>query len=397
MLHNLTKIKLFRVLLYLTYPISFIFLYPIALFKKKNKGNLFFFLDRYALGGAQRIHLDILQSIPDVYKEIYFTRRSLNDTFKIEFYATPNAYLKDIHFWCDNLIFRLFTVHYYSFYVNRHKHAHVFSSNSTFFYDMLPFIRKDIIKTELLHNFTYGKNGMEFFGLANCNLLNYRIVYDSLTLANIKKQYEEYGIDPALINRILYIEPGVKIADISGKSYQLPLKVLYAGRGSKQKRVHLLNEIAQKCIEQQINVEFHFAGNVIEELSAFVKERSVLHGQVSKSEDMYHIYLSCHVILMTSAYEGFPMLIKEGMANGCIPVVTALEGNKSHLQNESNSLLILEPENEGNIVPQGLQLIKKLVDNKDLLQSLSYNAHSYAKVHFNKESFIVQYHKLLHN
>lgn len=390
-MHNLFKIRVFRVLLCLSYPIALIFIYPFALFKKKNKGNLFFFLDRYTIGGAQRVHLDILEAVGKQHKQLYFTRLSPNHTLKKEFFSTPNSNTNDIHFWCDNLLFRLFSVHYYTFYINRHKTAHVFSSNSTFFYDMLFFLKKKIVKTELLHNFTYGKNGMEFFGLANYKYLDHRLLVDLATYKNIENQYKEYDVDERYMQRVQVIEPGVPVPNDIKKDYSLPLKVLYAGRGTPQKRIYLLNQIAEHCIKERLPVQFHFAGNIMDELSEFVKQHSIIHGEISEQARMGEIYDNCHVVLMTSAYEGFPMLIKEGMAHGCIPVVTALEGNRSHLFDNENALLIDNPVDEKHVVDKGIRLLTLLYNNLYELERLSVAAYAYAKKHFDRNKFLIAY------
>ncbi len=390
-MHNLTKIKLFRLLLCFTYPLALIFIYPFVLCKRKNPTGLFFFFDRYAIGGAQRIHIDILESVVGTQKQLYFTRQSFNDFFKKEFYSIGNIEVKDIHFWCDNLLFRLFTVHFYALYINRHRQAHIFSSNSTFFYDMLFFINKRVVNTELLHNFTHGKNGMEFFGLENHKRLNYRIVYDVFTLNNIKNQYTSYSIDKEYLDRILFIEPGVSFVDNAKKDFSQPLKILYAGRGGAQKRINLLNDIAEKCIQQDLRVKFHFAGTMLDEISSFVKQHAILHGEISEKEKMYALYKQCHVILMTSAYEGFPMLIKEGMANGCVPVVTALEGNKTHLVHMQNAMLIDNPENEEGVVLQGIAHIAALCEDNNKLHVLSDAAYNYALQHFDRAIFLQKY------
>lgn len=378
-------------LLWCTYPLALIFVYPFALLKKKNSTPFFFFLDRYSIGGAQRIHLDILASIADIHKQLYFTRLSVDKNLKDVFYATPNADIKDIHVWCDNLLFRLFTVHFYTLYVNRHKKAHVFSSNSTFFYDMLPFFAKHVVTTELLHNFTHGNNGMEFFGLANVKHLSYRIVYDNFTLGNIKKQYAEYQVDPAMLDRLRFIEPGVFIPGVPQKDFTYPIKVLYAGRGGPQKRIPLLDKIADHLLHEGDRLEFHFAGPMQDELSDFVKEHSIYHGQISRQEEMYALYNQCHIILMTSAYEGFPMLIKEGMACGCIPVVTDLVGNKTHLVHMKNGLLIDNFENEEAVVKNGISNLELLRDDLALTRSLSEHAYQYAREHFDREHFLKAY------
>lgn len=390
-MHNLTKIKIFRTLLWITYPAALLVLYPLSLVKKRNKGKFFFFLDRYSMGGAQRVHLEILNSIKNEYKQIYFTRYSPNEVVKEEFYTIPNSISKDIHFWCDNLIFRLFTVHFYAFYINRHKEGHVFSSNSTFFYDVLPFIKKKIIKTELLHNFTYGKKGMEFFGLSNYRYLDNRMTIDRATRENIINQYRLYHVPELYNSRVHTIEHGVFIPGPPKKEYKLPLKVIYAGRGTPQKRIYLLDKIARQCIEAGLPVEFHFAGNMMDELSVFVKERSVIHGEVSKQEEMFSIYRQCHVLLMTSAFEGFPMVVKESMAWGCIPVVTALEGNMTHLKDRENALLIFDPEDEDAVVKNGIANLELLCRDIALTRSLSERAYRYARDHFDREHFLKAY------
>ncbi len=390
-MHNITKIKLFRILLRITYLPSLLVLYPLAQFRKKSTSGLFFFFDRYALGGAQRIHLDILKSIPEIKKQVFFTRLSQNSAFRREFFDIPNANSRDIHIWCDYLLFRLFSVHYYCFYINRHDSAHIFGANSTFFYDMLPFLKKKFIRTELLHNFTFGKRGMEFFGLMNYRLLSFRIIYDYYTRENIEKQYAGYKIDPLYLKRLLFIEPGVEIPAEPMKSFESPLSLVCAGRGGPQKRIWLLNRIAEYCIDASMPVRFHFAGTLIPELTDKVKSQSVIHGEISNPLKMAELLNTSDIALLTSLYEGFPMFIKESMANGCIPLVTALPGNLMHLRDGFNSLLIHEIHNEVLLVQEAIEKIELLILDKDLCRRLSAEAYQYARDHFSRQSFNKKY------
>ena len=394
-MHNLTKIKVYRLLLRISYLLSWIFVYPFVLLRKKSSSPLFFFFDRYAIGGAQRIYLDVLKSVEDIPKQIYFTRFSLNDKLKNEFYSIPRATVKDIHRWCDNLLFRLFTVHYYAFYINRHAIAHVFSSNSTFFFDMLPFLHRNVQTTELFHNFAHNKNGLEFFGLANHGYLTNRVIYDNYTLSNITRQYEEYGVDPAYLNNIRFIEPGVFIPGSINKDFSLPLKVLYAGRGGPQKRVWILNQVIEKLTDENVPVKFYFAGTMTADLSDFSKQQATVYGGISSQKDMYAIYEESHVLILTSAYEGFPMVIKEAMACGCVPVVTALEGNKMHLTHDRNALLIESIEEEDKVAEEAITIIHRLVHYPDELRRLSVAAYEYARDHFTKQPFFEKCRALL--
>ena len=395
-MHNLTKIRIFRLLLWVSYPLSLLIIYPFARARRKSPTGLFFFFDRYSIGGAQRIHLDILESVSDLEKFVFFTRKSPNNKLKETFYSVPNSINSDIHFWCDNLLFRLFTVHYFAFYLNSHKKAHILSANSTFFYDLLPFLKAPVICSELLHNFSYGKNGMEFFGLANYQRLNYRIVYDSFTLSNIRNQYSEFRIPPAFLERIRFIEPGVNLlTEKPVKDFSFPVKILYAGRGGPQKRVWLINRIAEFIIQKNWPVHFSFAGTMSDELSETTKKNSTLYGEVSSAEKMNEIYASSHFIILTSAYEGFPMVIKEGMARACIPFVTALEGNRMHLKHEENALLIHAIEDEAALVQEAIQIIEKIIQNPEQIPVLSDKAWQYAHTHFDKKNFLKTYRQFL--
>lgn len=393
-MHNRTKIRLYRILLRITWIPSVLLLWIPAQLAPRFNGRYFFLFDRYALGGAQRVHLDILASLANKNKRVWFTRLSLNSVLKSTFYDQPNTRSSDIHRWCDNLVFRLFTVHWMAFYLNRHRGAQVFSSNSTFFYDLLPFLSKHLRTTELLHNFTYGRNGMEWFGLFNHRYLSQRLTVDFSTLANIKRQYHEWNIAPEWEARLGIIEPGVRVPadEESGlKAPAPPLHVLYAGRGGPQKRVWLIDRIAQAAYNTGLPVQFHFAGDIADELSPDVKTAAVLHGMVSKEADMYRIYTASHVLLMTSAYEGFPMAIKEAMACRCIPVVTALEGNKTHLRAGENALLIEAIEDEEAVVQQGLAHLAALCADPAAVARLQDAAYNYAAAHFRREDFIRKY------
>lgn len=394
-MHNLKKIRLFRILLWVVYPFACLFILPFSLFRRKNPQNLFFFFDRYCIGGAQRVHIDILNSVSDIHKQVYFTRYSPNDKLKHEFYSIPNSENRDIHFWCDNILLRIFSVHYFAFYINRHPDAILLSSNSTFFYDMLPFLNMKIKKIELLHNFSYGKKGMEFFGLANCKYLDYRMVIDIKTKAEIIQQYQNYGIDKKYFERIKLVEAGTDILDSLPEKDNNVINVLYAGRGGLQKRVWLINKIVELVLRQTNNIRFHFAGPLDRELSDYVKTVSIVYGEVGEKAEMKKIYSTAHVVLLTSSFEGFPMVIKEGMANGAVPVVTALEGNKSHLTHLKNAMLIESIEDEDACVKEAVEYLIQLSADKNLLSKLSMAAFEYASSKFSRKNFMNEYRTLL--
>lgn len=394
-MHNRTKIRIFRVLLRITWLPSLILLYPLARLRKKLDARHVFLLDRYVLGGAQRVHIDILNSIHDVPKVVYFTRFSPNAVMKSAFEAITDTSCRDIHVWCDNLLLRVFFAHYLAFFLNRHRGLTVFSSNSTFFYDLLPWLRPDFRRIELLHNFTYGNKGMEHFGLENYRYLDLRLAVDHFTAQNIRAQYKEAGIPDAYSARVRVIEPGVPVPELAPLPGGIPLKLLYAGRGGPQKRVWLIDRIVAQLLKKGRALELHIAGDAEPEFSPEVRNAAVLHGSISDPAEMCRLYAGCDVIILTSAYEGFPMVIKEGMAQGCIPLVTALPGNLTHLRDGGNALLINAVADEDAVVLEGVAGLERLMDDPALRSRLSAGAFAYARQHFSIRQFTSQYRELL--
>ena len=89
------------------------------------------------------------------------------------------------------------------------------------------------------------------------------------------------------------------------------------------------------------------------------------------------------------------MVIKEAMACGCVPVVTALEGNKMHLIHNSNALLIESIEEEDRVAEEAITNIHRLVNYPDELRRLSVAAYEYARDHFTKQAFFEKCRALL--
>ena len=147
-------------------------------------------------------------------------------------------------------------------------------------------------------------------------------------------------------------------------------------------------------IGRHLPVRFHFSGTLIHELSDKVKNNATIHGEISDPLKMSSLLSGMNIALLTSSYEGFPMFIKESMAHGCIPVVTALPGNLTHLTDGVNCLLIHEIQDEDLVVKEAIDKIMELSGNKLRCMELSGNAYQYAKANFNRTRFNESYQNL---
>jgi glycosyltransferase involved in cell wall biosynthesis len=132
-----------------------------------------------------------------------------------------------------------------------------------------------------------------------------------------------------------------------------------------------------------------------DELSPAVKAHCKVLTEVGEKTVMDDLFSKSHVIILTSSFEGFPVVVKEGMSFGCVPLVTALPGNKTHLVHDFNALLLDDVENEDSVVNHAINNIEMLLNNLDVLERLSKTCYDYAAQNFSKNNFLKTYRHLL--
>jgi glycosyltransferase involved in cell wall biosynthesis len=94
------------------------------------------------------------------------------------------------------------------------------------------------------------------------------------------------------------------------------LQVLYVGRGAPQKRVHLIAEIAKRMHQAGDRIRFSFAGDVENIIPGDLKSYVTLYGNVREEKELHEIYMNSDVLILTSAYEGLPIVMMDMMARG---------------------------------------------------------------------------------
>ncbi len=125
------------------------------------------------------------------------------------------------------------------------------------------------------------------------------------------------------------------------------LKIGFAARLRKeQKRVHLLPEIIDACVERKLNVEFHIAGEgeCLELLQAYVEEKHLeesvhLAGWIAPV-DMADFWEKQNVYLNISDFEGMSLAMLEAMACGAVPVVTEVSGVSDLIEDGKNGFIV---------------------------------------------------------
>lgn len=368
----------------------------IAVFRPlKEEYDVFMFFPSYGLGGAEKVHAAVVAAMHKEKVIVFFTKQSRNDKL-LHLFRLPNAKLVEISrytgskwmYWA-NFVYRGICAQYIN---GQRKRTAVFNGQCNFAYKLMPHLRKDILTTELIH---VSEKKFGWVTYPYIPFINKRVMVADSIIRQIMQQYRELGIPgkyDARARKILYTVP---VPPTLPERLPHPVKkVYYFGRGGYQKRLQLVFEIVRKCLADALPVEFHFAGTFEDEIPEDLKPVIHWHGRISNDEEIYRLHQQMDVLLMTSLFEGFPVVIMEAMSCGVAIVATAVDGIPEHITDLRNGLLIRATA-EPAIVEEGYAHIKRLIADDALLQLIAVNNHQYAVDHFSKAIFDKAYRELL--
>lgn len=357
--------------------------------------DLVCFFPGYALGGAEKVHADILHCFPDKKILIFFTRRSANDKMW-HLFDRPGIRLMDISRYTDNkykywqnFIWRGIC----AAWINRQAQPPtVFSGQCNFGYKLLPHLRQNVRKVELIH---VAEKKFSWITFPFLGLIDQRIMISDTIIQRALGYYRSIGAPKPLEQRIRKIINQTDIpADIPERSYTGNLNVYYAGRGGWPKRLYLLMEVVRKCQQQGLPLSFHFAGSMADEIPADLQSQITYHGEIQGGEDMQQLHRQMDILFMSSASEAFPMLIMEAMAQGVVVVSTDVGGIPEHVHPEENGLLISDTTEE-EIVKNTVLALQSLAADREKLKRLAEASRSYAVRYFGKKPFCDSYREAL--
>ncbi len=356
----------------------------------ENQSSIFFFFPYYHIGGAEKVHAEIVASVRDRLPWVFFTNRSKDHKFRVLF--QDKARLFDLSPFASNRFLYLILLGVLVVVINRHPRAVVFGCNNAFFYRMIPYLKSSIRSIDLLHAFG---GGIENTIISVAPNIDARVIVNTRTLSDLKQQYASLGFDAKIADRIILIENQVVVPHYyCEKGRNALLRVLYVGRGSKEKRVYLIGKAAARCHELAVPAEFILVGDVAETIEIEHHKHCTFEGEVADPRRLTELYDSADLLVLTSSREGFPMVIMEAMARGVVPISTNVGGISLHIKHGFNGMLI-STENEDEIVHSIVKIIEQLSENRRFLSELSHNAHKYAREHFEPTRFYASYRKLI--
>ncbi|MBS1668531.1 MAG: glycosyltransferase family 4 protein [Bacteroidetes bacterium] len=354
------------------------------LFPLKKTTSIFFFFSSADLGGAIKVNADIAECIKAKDPLIIFSKKPVNNGF-IGLFKGFN--IIDLHKKIDNKGYHFVNIFYrgvLSAWINQSKNPVVFGGECLYFYKLLPYLKKKVRTVELCHLPTWFPYSIRFI-----DLIDDRIFSTLKLKEKLMEFYAQAQVQPAYYSRLHFIENKIDIPPYHPTSNQ-NLEVIYVGRDAPQKRVYLIAAIALKMEQQHLPIHFSFVGDVENSIPAQKYPFCQFYGNIKDENQLNRIYEIADVLILTSAYEGLPIVLMQMMAYGKVVLSTAVNSIPDYVRHMENGLLILS-EDENKIIEEGIGLLKILIERPELKKELGARSRNIAIEKFNGDLFCKQY------
>lgn len=378
--------------------------------------KIFCFLPLASIGGTESVHADLLKTLQAFRPQVFIRYRG--NVWKGKAFASSAVGRKQgramlpvyrkfarVSFCSDYLeaprfgrVIRKFFIRKLAFNINRHTHPIVIFWHRESVEFIWPYLKSHVHIIDLVHNNSSNQSPDAKY-LVNdwAPRINQRVVVSPFLRSMLLNLYNESGYQDGLADRIKTIPHTVSFPDELTKEFGLPLKVIFVGRDSVEKRFHLILEIAKKALKLRLPLRFKFVGPEPEDYKDFLGlENCHWCGLIEKKELINKIYEEAHIILLTSQSEGFPKVLAEAMAYGVVPLATSVGGVPDFISENETGFMIFETK-EDQIVIDFVSKLKYLSDNTEHLINISERVVNFAKENFFETKFENSWMEVLNN
>lgn len=360
------------------------------LFPLKTKHQAFLFFPNGDIGGSPQVNIDLTNCIKDKKPLIIFSKKPGNNQFRDK-YNMEGVRILDIHKFIDHKLFHFvnfFCRGLLSVWINNTEKPVVFGGESIFFYKVIPHLKQQVHCVELCHLATWLPYSIGFI-----DSINKRVFSTEKLKEQVEKQYHDNQLAESYFKKLFFIDNAVNIPPYQPTSNTV-LQVYFIGRGAAQKRIHLIATMAELFHKKEMPVHFNFVGDVEKVINPSAFSFCTFYGNVKEEETMNRIYEKADVLLLTSSFEGLPIVVMQMMAHGKVVVSTAVNGIPDYIHHMENGLLISAVD-ENDIIKEGVVYIELLLQQPALKTKLGLRSREIAIEKFSKEAFCEGYRKLL--
>jgi len=367
----------------------------------KKKPSVFCFFPLASIGGTESVHLDVLKALSDYPIEIFIRYRS--NVWKGKEYAkTKDARIEGIQLLPEfrrygkvlfsskyleaprlGRLIRVGFVKYLAWKINRHPNPIVIFWHRESLDFLWPLLEEHVRIIDIVHNNSNNKEADAVY-LNNdwATRLNRRVLVSEGLRHWIKTLYQPFDNSNEMMTYLKVIPHAVTIPPSMAVKSSKCLRVLFIGRDSMEKRFPLFLQIAASVQGLNADVAFHVVGPVQSDYTEALGNLT-WHGTLTERSEIEKIYREMHCVLLTSSSEGFPKVISEAMAFGCVPIVTAVGGIPLVLTHEENAILT----DVERCVEESIQWIFNLSKDTKRFSELSEKSYIYAQENFNPSRF----------
>ncbi|TDH28845.1 glycosyltransferase [Segetibacter sp. 3557_3] len=347
----------------------------------------FFFFPFYHTGGAEKVHALVTQALGNKNCLIYFTRKSQDKTFYNDF-VQSGCVVRDISRFTDSKILYVLNLIYRGIitaYINRQQlKPVVFNGQCNLGYKISPWVNSTVPQVELIHSF----NTFSWIRLPFIPFYAQTVMISKVRVQDHLQQYRSIGVPEHYANRIKHVVNGVPLPiGKVAKDYSGMLELLYVGRGTAEKRVHLVAAIAKGCLLQKRQVRISFMGDVENAIPDDLKSYCNFLGHKSNQDEIEQVYSRTHMLIVTSDTEGFPMVVEEAMARACVILATPVGDLPVHVKHGVNGFLFSSVADEDRILAEGVEFVASLCEQRSLVRQMGEANEAYAVANFGIDKF----------
>jgi glycosyltransferase involved in cell wall biosynthesis len=359
----------------------------------REHSGVFLFFPYMQMGGAEKVHAAITEALSDQQPWVFIAGFAPNASMEPLFRAHSKVF--DIPHATNHPFYAAKTRLLIGSFVEKQQNPRILGCANYLFFDLAVKMSSRVKCIDLKHDFRLDLDvAIEKKLLPVYLRMDLRIFISNRAIAETKKYYALNDVPAVYAERIRLILNAVYVPDqYPLKHPEAVLKVLYAGRGTAEKRAHIVCRLAEAAHRQKLPFVFSVAGDLSEAVNT--KEYPYIHfiGEVKKEAQMRQLYTDTDVVLITSRREGFPMVIMEGMAHGAVPLSTPVGDIPRHLEAGKNGFVTQSIEEE-EVIIEMIARLTQLAADRMLLAKVSANAYSYAKSHFQEDVFVESYRSL---
>ena len=317
-----------------------LFLYRQISRQLAKKRDLYFFCHAWSFGGAERVHIDILNIFKAQNPICFITDRSKNEGFRKEFEAAADVI--NLGRWTEKKSYKNHLHKKIAKTINKEKHPVVLGCNSRFMYELIPLLEPHVKVVDLIHNFSDHNEGSEWYSIPYIPRLDKRIVVGKMLVKQFKELYDANDIPGRYLERLTLIQNKIQFDNFfPKKNYGGTLQILFVSRNSSEKRVDVLIRIAELCQQSKLPVEFKMIGNFKAEETNTPSNTQII-GEVHEKNILNEYYKNAHLLLLTSRREGWGLVVFEGMNYGVVPISTNVGELSHHISAEKENGILIE-------------------------------------------------------